>query len=179
MLTDLIRQTEHAVTGLGLDAMYYEYQSDTPDADACDKFLCSVAAGSVDTSDTTRLAARLLTMALRRAWDVMVMDCCDADEDHHYVVSDWYQQRVRWFRRALADVAVRGPMEIARNSQWILGGLTDAMTRRGAKDPGVVAAWEQVKAAVAEVYPRDYTRIATAHQTAYERFVARHMEQAS
>jgi len=179
-LADTITDMEKIIDRMTVEEAYREWQyRNVPSGDIMDKLLCRAATGYIDLPDTGTVARRLLGLAVDRAYDAMLVTMLDCDEDHCDVLVSEFRQRQRNFRRALADVAVRGPMAVAEHSQWILGGLAKGRTERGAKHPIILAAWELVQRAVRETYPLAYEKERKAHMTAYEKFAARALERSA
>lgn len=179
-LTATITDMEKIIDRMTVEEAYREWQyREVPSGDLMDKMLCRAATGLIDLPDTNNLARTLLTLALDRAYDVMLMDMIECDEDHCDVLVSEFRARQRNFRRALAEIAVRGPMSVAETSQWIVGGSSDERTRRGAKHPLILAAWELVQRAVKDTYPLAYEKARKTHRTAYEKFAERALERSA
>lgn len=171
--TDLAWLIEHAANQIAAthqDDVRRAFHATDPSADHLDIWLCQVGQSTTDASDPEYNALFLMQTAINRATELVWMDCLEMDEDDEWVVESAYDARRAKFRHHLCEITAGSPMAIAQNSQWILGGLTDANTRRGAAHPAVVSAWKAVQEAVDRAYPQTYARATYIHLTPYERF---------
>jgi hypothetical protein len=165
IITTLDSQLETALKAI--DAISYndvisEFHNNYPVADDVDMWLCGVGNGVQDVSDPAYVAGRLMLFLLERAREVTVMSCveggeCDDGACYEEYISDYsFDQRAQKFRDQVCLIAAEGVMSIARQSQWIMGGMADANTSKGARHPAIERGWLAVQDAVRCYWTHDY-----------------------
>ena len=90
-LTQRIADTERQIAAMTAQDVYTESQSREPGAaDVMDRLLCRAATGYVELPETDTIARTLLTLALDRAYEVMLLTMLD---DRRHRVADRGGQR--------------------------------------------------------------------------------------